>query len=215
MKTRLIQEIGVRISLRRYWTEPGFGEIDYDCTRAQSGQRRFHDSMNWIEDVCIPKSSSLLHKNDAKYLSNGEPSKKDPRWPTTCSKCRIPFPDEVVRQVFTERLYDTPSGTPEPGDLYWANWTHWGYMDKDCCIYWDNCNDPRGHLYCILPNGHTWDIFSRCSNCTLPQDRQHRCWVLHEGPPLYVDKNGLTCSAGGGSIAVPGYHGFLANGELT
>jgi hypothetical protein len=40
--------------------------------------------------------------------------------------------------------------------------------------------------------------------------------VRHGTPPdVTVDKNGLTCNAGGGSIQVPGWHGFLRNGELV
>ena len=69
---------------------------------------------------------------------------------------------------------------------------------------------------CKLPNGREWDIDSRCSNCTLPDDRIHRCWVRHGEPPnIHVDKNGHTCSAGAGSILAGDYHGFLHNGELT
>lgn len=46
--------------------------------------------------------------------------------------------------------------------------------------------------------------------------RPHKCWVRHgEAPNIHVDKNGVTCGAGAGSIAVPSYHGFLHNGHLT
>lgn len=46
--------------------------------------------------------------------------------------------------------------------------------------------------------------------------RPHKCWVRHGTPPrVTVDKDGLTCGAGAGSIAVPGYHGHLQNGYLT
>jgi hypothetical protein len=34
-------------------------------------------------------------------------------------------------------------------------------------------------------------------------------------PNLHVDKAGLTCQAGAGSILCGNYHGFLHNGELT
>lgn len=64
---------------------------------------------------------------------------------------------------------------------------------------------------------HTWMIDGRASNCTMPADHEHRCWVRHGtvGEKLHVDKNGVTCAAGAGSIAIEGYHGFLHNGELT
>lgn len=53
---------------------------------------------------------------------------------------------------------------------------------------------------------------------------KHKCWVRHGTPPqevVHVDKNGVTCGAGAGSIAIqpsgqnPGWHGFLHNGELV
>ncbi|TIL30048.1 hypothetical protein [Mesorhizobium sp.] len=69
---------------------------------------------------------------------------------------------------------------------------------------------------CRIPGGHTWHIDSRCSNCTKPDDKEHRCWVRHGtvGEAIHVDKNGNTCAAGAGSIAVPGFHGFLHHGVL-
>ncbi len=79
---------------------------------------------------------------------------------------------------------------------------------------------PDGHYYAVkLPNGLTWHIDSKCSNCTRPTE-PHQCWVRHGiAPELTVDKNGDTCSAGAGSIwAGQGepheWHGFLRNGWL-
>lgn len=76
---------------------------------------------------------------------------------------------------------------------------------------------PDGRSLCVtLPNGHDWCIDMRSSNCTLPDDTKHHCWVRHGEPPnITVDKNGVTCAAGGGSIARGSYHGFLQNGQLT
>jgi hypothetical protein len=72
------------------------------------------------------------------------------------------------------------------------------------------------HLVVVCPNGYTWDIDSRASNCTMPYDYNHRCWVRHGDPPkITVDKNGVTCAAGAGSILAGDYHGFLQNGILT
>lgn len=71
------------------------------------------------------------------------------------------------------------------------------------------------HLWVQTPGG-SWCIDSRASNCTLPYDYEHRCWVRHGDPPVVtVDKHGLTCSAGAGSIQCGSYHGFLQNGRLT
>lgn len=73
-------------------------------------------------------------------------------------------------------------------------------------------------IVCRLPEGHNWNIDSRASNCTMPTDTVHRCWVRHGtiGDKLTVDKSGVTCRAGAGSINVDGiWHGFLKNGRLV
>lgn len=50
----------------------------------------------------------------------------------------------------------------------------------------------------------------------MPDDAEHRCWIRHGEPPLItVDKNGLTCAAGAGSIQCRDYHGFLRDGSFT
>lgn len=75
---------------------------------------------------------------------------------------------------------------------------------------------PDGKSLMVLTPGGTWNIDSRASNCGLPVDNVHRCWVRHGIPPnITVDKAGNTCSAGAGSILIGDYHGFLRNGELT
>lgn len=65
---------------------------------------------------------------------------------------------------------------------------------------------------------HHWYIDHRASNCTLPNDRKHRCWVRHGtvGGKLTVDKNGLTCGAGAGSVYMDNmrWHGSLRDGVL-
>lgn len=82
-----------------------------------------------------------------------------------------------------------------------------------CYSKWTNCDGK--HYEIICPDGHFWDPNSRASNCTMKEEGTHRCWVLHgEAPNLHADKNGHTCQAGGGSIAAPGWHGFLTNGVL-
>lgn len=73
-------------------------------------------------------------------------------------------------------------------------------------------------IACRLPEGHTWHIDSRASNCTMKTDTAHRCWIRHGsvGEMLTVDKQGNTCQAGGGSINVDGiWHGFLRAGRLV
>jgi hypothetical protein len=99
-------------------------------------------------------------------------------------------------------------GRPQPGDMFYI-----GFAGGHCSTHEPPCVE---HLYVVLPNGHWWDIDGRASNCTLPTDKAHRCWVRHGVPPhITVDKNGLTCSAGAGSILSDGYHGFLREGRLV
>ena len=69
-----------------------------------------------------------------------------------------------------------------------------------------------------VPGRYHWNIDGRANNCTMPEDRRHRCWVRHGDPAtpgaLHVDKTGTTCKAGAGSIAVPGFHAMLQHGVL-
>lgn len=75
--------------------------------------------------------------------------------------------------------------------------------------------DDSPTLHVITPGG-LWNIDSRASNCTMPYDYDHRCWVRHGQPPMItVDKQGVTCTAGGGSIQCGDFHGFLRDGELV
>lgn len=131
--------------------------------------------------------------------------------PCTHPGCGIP---NHVQWAFT---YTLPSGepvTPQPGDVYFS--THTPGQDGPC--FWTNCDGK--HLYCVLPSKHThhWNIDGRANNCDMKDDTLHRCWRRHGDPTqprtLHVDKVGLTCRAGAGSIAADGWHGFLHNGVI-
>jgi hypothetical protein len=94
------------------------------------------------------------------------------------------------------------------GAMWFATWYGPKYSE------WQNQAGPPLIVRC--PGERDWNIDSRCSNCGLPDDRLHRCWVRHGEPPnITVDKAGVTCSAGAGSIVLPNWHGFLRNGELV
>ncbi|MER8667617.1 hypothetical protein NKH45_10445 [Mesorhizobium sp. M1156] len=71
-------------------------------------------------------------------------------------------------------------------------------------------------ICCRLHGHHTWFIDGRASNCTMKDDTAHRCWIRHGtvGEALHVGKDGNTCAAGAGSIAITGFHGFLHHGVL-
>lgn len=87
-----------------------------------------------------------------------------------------------------------------------------------------NCDSPCKH--CGVPyKDH------KIATCTNPGDgerpytkgqyvdsRPHYCWVRHGDPRtgnVHVDKNGVTCNAGAGSIQQDHFHGFLHNGFIT
>lgn len=90
----------------------------------------------------------------------------------------------------------------------------WQSDNWDYDRYWDNQTEPA--LYVVCPGGTHWNIDSRANNCTMPNDKLHRCWVREGIPPnITAGKSGNTCNAGAGSIATPNYHGFLRNGEFT
>lgn len=191
MKARLIQEIGTRAALRVYWGD--------DCPNSYGNSRTgCHNAQMHLIDGNIPGDWEL----------GGKPEDyPDEMWPTQCEHCGAAVPAEATRQVFRERLYNTESGRPEPGDLYWNDWL----PEK---FYWDNHQGP--HLMAVLPNGNHWCIDSRANNCGRRDDKTHRCWVRNGEPPnITVDKNGDTCQAGAGSILSGDYHGFLRNGEFV
>lgn len=142
----------------------------------------------------------------------------DPRidwsWrPTPCTVCGAHYDRSEIRR-FAGRpwKWSTEDGHLHPGDMYWQ--PHY-YDSQDCWPSgWTNC--PGVHLNVMLPNRHSWDIDSRASNCTLPTETTHRCWIREGTPPkVTAGKAGHTCSAGAGSIRSGDYHGFLRDGVLT
>jgi hypothetical protein len=132
-------------------------------------------------------------------------------WPEACDRCGRKFtPGDDIRStgertVYTnaERTWFGPLNAAPAGAMWWATW-----MD-------DFLHHQLDHVLVVNTPGGDWTPDDRASNCTMPEDREHFCWVLH-GPleSVTTDKNGNTCGAGAGSIAQPGYHGFLRNGFL-
>lgn len=119
--------------------------------------------------------------------------------------------DGVWRNVETGEEYFSQAQVP-PGAMWFADWLL-GIENEPFA-------GPDGRSLGVrLPNGSDWMIDGVCSNCT---DRdgalsgKHKCWVRHGVPPLVtVDKNGVTCGAGAGSILSGGYHAFLRDGVLV
>ena len=205
-KCRLIERNGTKVWLRVYWGD--------DCPSCVGGRSTgYHNAQVFLIENDIVNDNEL--GGDARDHS-------DKAWPTTCDHFSAQVPEDkldrelprdqrVHRQVFRKTRFNTTSGLPEPGDMFYVDFFH---GDDGHCFRWDNCTGP--HLYVILPNGDEWDVEGRASNCTLPKDRTHRCWVRHGEPPnVTVDKGGHTCRAGAGSIGSNDYHGFLQGGTLT
>lgn len=185
-----------RYSLRRY-------AGDLKCT----GKLSYHNVMALIGN---------LSKDEIE-----QPPKEDPRWPKAC-ECGYVFQDSDNWQLFSEHVYRrqdtgelTTIGDSGPGAMWFADWM---LRDLDRTKVGNLWRGPDDHCLIVKcpPNGHEWTVDGRCSNCTKPTDDLHKCWIRHGTPPnITVDKNGNTCSAGAGSILVPGWHGYLRNGELV
>jgi len=140
----------------------------------------------------------------------------DPRWPTHCTRCGADLDAADFWQLNYDTLYTRSDGGPEcttheapPGAMWYAPW----YLHENSAIN----RGPDGNCLVVrLPNGNDWIVDGRASNCTLPHDDVHKCWVREGTPPnVTAGKAGHTCSAGAGSIGSGSYHGFLRNGVLT
>lgn len=183
----------VQRSLRRFSNGPCSG----------GGEYSYHDATVPLDRV---------PRND--QASGDNWPHDDSRWPTACAKCGREFLPGDNWQLFHEALYrrtDTGEVMSWPqlpvGAVRSLSWLE-GRAEY---------TGPDGRsLECKTPGGD-WIIDSRAKNCTMPEDTAHKCWVRHGRPEdgtLHVDKNGLTCAAGAGSIATKTWHGFLHNGEL-
>lgn len=183
--------------LRRYWSE---GKTSGESVCPIYGS--YHNA-EFMLDV-VPDSGQAS--------SEDAWPKDDSRWPTCCD-CGREFPDSAAKQLFVEHLWKRDTGEEmrlrdaPPGAMYDADWMH----DLP-----ERCGPDGRCLMVVCPGGRTWQIDGRASNCTMPNDNEHKCWCRHGEPPnLTVDKNGKTCAAGAGSIQAGDYHGFLVNGVFT
>ncbi len=138
----------------------------------------------------------------------------DPRWPTHCD-CGQSLDGPGEWQLFPKELYqrqDQPESTPitldeaQPGALWRQPWL------EDNEAY----RGVDGHSWMCRTPGGDWMIDGPANNCTMKGDTKHKCWCRHgTAPEFHVDKSGITCAAGAGSIVAGNYHGFLHNGWLT
>lgn len=193
----------VRIQLRRYTRNN-----TPDCCSANPGQSSYHTT-------ATPFAEETIERGNDGYISNGlKPllPHDDPRWPKHCA-CGYEFQESDEWQRFVEEIYrraDTGEETTIRDAPIGAMWR---------ALWMDDVYTPQGaHNLMVKTPGGEWHIDGQASNCTMPEDRQqrnHHCWIRHGEPPnVTVDKNGVTCGAGAGSIAIGNYHGFLRNGYL-
>lgn len=206
-----------------FWLEPT-GEVAVGLRRYTTGSGcagsviSGHDALLYVDRV--PAS----YDGEGRVRAVPSYDEDDPRWPTRCDHCSHEFtPGDrkqtwqltVFRRTDTGELrfiHSNPNvaapGIPiaEPGGCWDASWIpYWRGADGLCVVV-------------RLPDMHDWTVDSRAANCGRPDDDVHRCWVRHGDPRecrLTVDKDGDTCSAGAGSIASGGWHGFLRDGVLV
>jgi hypothetical protein len=172
----------------------------YTSKQACPGCTSGHDAWFRIEDA-EQRSPSDKHPHD------------DSRWPTKCAKCDYAFQEGDEWQLFVQTIYRrTDTGElmtlrdAPPGAMWDAEW-----IKK----YKTDSLGPDGRYLIVKTPGGDWAVDSRASNCTRPDDNEHRCWCRHGTvPDIHVDKDGNTCAAGAGSIMCGDYHGFLRHGYL-
>ena len=187
------------------------GQATISLRRYRSGSSCAANDHGYCNAVVMIGEGALVR--DGRYIAAlPQPPRDDPRWPRACA-CGYAFADAddwhisqhpVYRREDTGGLiYEPPHRFPA-GALWYADWRL------------PPAAGPDGHcLMCMTPGGE-WAIDSRASNCTLPDDNIHKCWVRHgEVPNITVDKQGNTCAAGAGSIMAGSYHGFLTDGFLV
>lgn len=202
----------VRVSLRRYSSLSN--NVPEHTYKKSDGTPYYgyHDATQFFANMNLEKNAEGNIDLETPLLD-----KTDPRWQAVakCDKCGYQFVEEDEWQMFQERIYVDPSTNIEyslrdgiPGMMWDAEYLH---------KYPDYCGPDGKSLHVFCPDKGQWFIDGRASNCTMKDDKVHKCWVRHGNPPnITVDKNGVTCAAGAGSImSSNGYHGFLQNGEFT
>ncbi len=111
----------------------------------------------------------------------------------------------IYRRVDTGEIITDLASAPV-GAMWFADW------------YKKRWNPQLEFSLIVKTPGGDWHVDQQSFNCTMPEDvfqQRHHCWIIEgELPNITVSKNGVTCGAGGGSILIGVYHGFLRNGFL-
>jgi hypothetical protein len=191
--------------LRRRWLR----RLSAGLAKCDICERGYHQAKNLIGDFA---NDLRKHSNGGKVYPDPPPRSAyelDPRWPMRAA-CGYIFEATDNWQVFERALYSTPTGELITLDeaAIGACWDAWWYKRKG----------PDGRALVVkCPDGYEWAVDQRCRACTLPTESHHHCWVRHGSPEdgsLHIDKDGLTCGAGAGSIMTGKWHGYLDHGLL-
>ncbi len=203
----------VRLALRRYRSPERWDE----ASQAMVAVERASCPLGYMHEAKVPIGEApIIWAEGAERRSYCAPEREqyagDPRWPRQCA-CGEAFRDDDASQVFVDRIYRRVDTGAEitlreasAGAMWDAEWR----LEKG----------PDGRSLMVrLPDGHDWCVDGRASNCTLPNDDEHRCWLRTGEPPRItvgkVAPGQRSCSAGAGSIATPNWHGFLRDGRLV
>lgn len=185
----------------------------YSNSTAPSNQcvatKSYHNASIYVDTVVVAEQNLITPGFDTLAPTSGF------EWPQKCEACDYLFTEQDERMMFPDRIWVDGDGNEhsihpkyvKPGAMFYTDW-----------FQQDRLGPDGRHLVVACPDRHLWSPDNRASNCTLPHDKEHRCWVRHGVPPnITVDKNGYTCQAGAGSIVTPdnGWHGFLRDGYLV
>lgn len=200
---RLIRGIGTRESLRAFW--------GHDCPNCiNSGRSGFHNAERKLRDIPGEIATWDAENKCFTGLGGREVRKSDyADLPPKCDWCPATIPEDAPWRLERHELFDNPEGEPQPNDCFTIEYGPGHYCD------WDDCDGK--HFIIVLPDRPTfnrWDTTHRASNCSAPQDRRHRCWVIVGDPPrvssVVTDRK---CSGGKCSIETPYFHKTIKDGE--
>ncbi len=213
--------------IKVFWIEPTDRERQW-LRRFQFSTKRICAKASYGCDAMFEiGEADILYSPEGYIEARKVPSRSDPRWPKACAACGTPFTEDDEYQLHGKQIYVRPDTGDRytlreapPGACWDAWWVHHRSRGEQAqvpgCGSWIG---PDGRSLVVkCPDGHEWSIDARASNCTMPDDNTHHCWVRHGKPEdgtLHVDKNGKTCAAGAGSIMTGKWHGFLRNGYLV
>lgn len=202
----------VRLALRRYRSPERWD----DAASAMVRVERAACPLGHMHEARVPIGEAPARWTETGRRSYCAPEREeyadDPRWPAQCA-CGEAFRADDTAHVFADLVYRRADTGAEltlreaPAGAMWD-------------AVWRLEKGPDGRSLMVrLPDGHDWCVDGRASNCTLPHDDEHRCWLrTGEAPRITVGKSApgqRTCAAGAGSIATRGYHGFLRDGRLV